>query len=206
MNVKGMLRLGLTLALFATAACVGLAFVYTGTAQVIAERQRADLDAALRELFPDADSFTDITGTIPSPDPLVVFESQYAARRGEDLVGVAIRSSRGSYGGPIKVLAGVETGGRISRVRILEHSDTPGLGANAASSAYFVDKAAGLTFYGQFSGKAVSDPFEVKNDVAAVTASTITSKAVTDSVKAAGSAASAWLSAEGAAENPGGSR
>jgi electron transport complex protein RnfG len=205
MNVKEMLKLGLTLAIFATAACVGLAFVYTGTAQVIAERQRADLDAALRELFPDADSFTDITGTIQSPDPLVVFENQYAARRGQDLIGVAIRSSRGSYGGPIKVLAGVEAGGRISRVRILEHSDTPGLGANAASPAYFVDKAVKLTFYGQFSGKAVNDPFEVKKDVAAVTASTITSKAVTDSVKAAGSAASAWLSVQGDAANPGGS-
>ncbi|MDR2403997.1 MAG: FMN-binding protein [Spirochaetaceae bacterium] len=206
MNVKGMLRLGLTLALFATAACVGLAFVYTGTAQVIAERQRTDLDAALRDLFPDADSFTDITGTIQSPDPLVIFESQYAALRGQDLIGVAIRSSRGSYGGPIKVLTGIETGGRISRVRILEHSDTPGLGANAASPAYFVDKAAKLTFYGQFSGKTVSDPFEVKNDVAAVTASTITSEAVTDSVRAAGSAASAWFSAEEVAKNPGGSR
>jgi electron transport complex protein RnfG len=206
MNAKEMLRLGLTLALFATAACVGLAFVYTGTAQVIAERQRADLDAALGEIFPGADTFRDITGTIPSPDPLVSFESQYAALRGQDLIGVAIRSSRGSYGGPIKVLAGVETGGRISRVRILEHSDTPGLGANAASPAYFVDKAVQKTFYGQFSGKAVTDPFEVKNDVAAVTASTITSRAVTDSVKAAGQAASAWLSEQGAAGNPGGSQ
>jgi electron transport complex protein RnfG len=206
MNIKGVFSLGLTLALFATAACVGLAFVYTGTAQVIAERQRADLEAALRELFPNADTFTDITGTIPSPDPLVVFENQYTALRGQDLIGVVIRSSRGSYGGPIRVLAGVETGGRISRVRILEHSDTPGLGANAASPAYYVNKPERLTFYGQFTGKPVSDPFEVKNDVAAVTASTITSRAVTDSVKAAGDAASAWFAAGGMAQNQGGSQ
>ncbi|MDR1949431.1 MAG: FMN-binding protein [Spirochaetaceae bacterium] len=205
MNIKGMLKLGLTLAIFATAACVGLAFVYTGTAEVIAERQRADLDAALRELFPDADTFRDITGTIPSPDPLVVFESQYEARRGEELIGVAIRASRGSYGGAIKVLAGTGIDGRISRVRILDHSDTPGLGANAASPSYFVDKPSKLTFYGQFAGKPVSDPFEVKNDVAAVTASTITSRAVAESVKAAGDAAFEWLAANGAAANPGGS-
>jgi electron transport complex protein RnfG len=188
-----MLKLGLTLALYATAACVLLAFVYTGTSPIIAVRQQADLDAALRELFPAADTFTDITGKIESPDSSVIFESVYEARKGTDLVGAALRVSRGSYGGALKALVGVETGGKISGVKILEHQDTPGLGANAASASYYVDRAKGITFYGQFTGKAVNDPFEVKKDVAAITASTITSKAVSDAVKAAGTGAVRYL-------------
>jgi electron transport complex protein RnfG len=54
-----------------------------------------------------------------------------------------------------------------------------------------------LTFYGQFAGKSVEAPFEVKGDVAAITASTITSKAVTMAVKASGDAAFAWLATQG---------
>jgi electron transport complex protein RnfG len=93
-------------------------------------------------------------------------------------------------------MVGVSRDNFITGVKILEHSDTPGLGANAASPSYFVDRAKGITFYGQFAGKKISDPFEVKKDVAAITASTITSRAVSNSVKAAGLAFSAWLSGE----------
>ncbi|MDR1446369.1 MAG: FMN-binding protein [Treponema sp.] len=189
----GMLKLGFTLAVFAAAACVMLAFVYTGTERIIAMRQQADLEATLKELFPEADSFTDISGTIASPDLSVTFESEYEVRRDGVLIGAALRCSRASYNGQIKVLAGINAGGTVSGVKILEHSDTPGLGANAAAANYFVDRAAGLTFYGQFAGKSVSEPFEVKEDVIAVTASTITSRAVAAAVKAAGDAALAYL-------------
>jgi electron transport complex protein RnfG len=195
--MKGMLKLGIVLALYATAACVGLAFVYSATTEIIAVRAKQDLDAALKELFPEADGFKEITGTIASPDPVIVFETQYAAQKGGAVIGAAIQASGPSYGGPIKVLAGIGVDGKITSVKILEHSDTPGLGANAASPSYYVDKAKGLTFYGQFAGKSVEAPFEVKGDVAAITASTITSKAVTMAVKASGDAAFAWLATQG---------
>ncbi|MDR1986587.1 MAG: FMN-binding protein [Treponema sp.] len=194
--MKGMLKLGIVLALYATAACVGLAFVYSATSETIAVRQQADLEAALRELFPEGDDFTEITGTIGSLNPAVTFETQYAVRKGTALMGAAIQASAASYGGILKVLVGVGADGRISRVKILEHQDTPGLGANAASPTYYVDKGKKITFYGQFSGKPVEDPFTVKEDVAAVTASTITSRAVTAAVKASGDAALAWLAAQ----------
>ncbi|MDR2398559.1 MAG: FMN-binding protein [Spirochaetaceae bacterium] len=194
--MKGMVKLGLTLALYATAACVGLALVYSATSETIAQRQQADLQSALRELFPQGDEFTDMTGTLKSPDPGVSFETQYAIRGGATLLGVAIQASTPSYGGNITVLVGVGVGGAISRVKILSHQDTPGLGANAASPTYYVDKAAKLTFSGQFGGKAVSDPFVVKEDVAAITASTITSRAVATAVKAVADAGAAWFASQ----------
>jgi electron transport complex protein RnfG len=193
--MKNMLKLGITLAIYAAAACVMLAFVYTGTETIIAQRQQADLEAALKELFPAADAFNPITG-IESPDASVTIEAEYEALRGTETAGAALQVSRASYGGPIRILVGVGADGSISGVKILEHADTPGLGANAASPSYFVDRAAGITFYGQFAGKAVSDPFEVKGDVEAITASTITSRAVAAAVKAAGLGAAAWLAGE----------
>jgi electron transport complex protein RnfG len=183
----GIIKLGLTLALFAAAACVLLAFVYQGTKDIIARNQQMELEAALKELFSEEDQFPDITGKLQSPDPAVSFEGIYEVRRDRDLIGVALRVSRGSYGGPLKALVGVNTGGTIAGVRILDHQDTPGLGANAASPS----------FTGQFTGKPVSDAFKVRADVEAVTASTITSTAVADAVKAAGQAAFLYLEAAG---------
>jgi len=195
----GMIKLGVILALFATAACVMLAFVYSGTKTIIAQRQQADLEAALKELFPDADSFTEIND-IQSPDPAVTIESAYSALKNNETVGAALRLTRASYGGPIKIMAGVSAAGIITGVKIMEHSDTPGLGANAASPSYFVDRVHGITFSRQFSGKKVTDPFEVKEDVIAITASTITSRAVSSSVKAAGLAVTSWLAKTGGAK------
>jgi electron transport complex protein RnfG len=183
----GILRLGLTLALFAAAACVVLAFVYQGTKKRIDAHQREDLEAALGDMFPGADAFPDITGNLESPDPSVAFEGIYEVRRGPELAGLALRVSRGSYGGPLKALVGVNAGGTIAGVRILEHQDTPGLGAKAASPSYT----------GQFAGKPASDPFEVRADVEAITASTITSQAVAGAVKAAGRAALSYLGGGG---------
>jgi Na+-translocating ferredoxin:NAD+ oxidoreductase subunit G len=193
-GVAGMLKLGVVLALYAVAACVGLAFVFAGTEKVIAQRQRADLEASLSELFRDADEFKAISG-LKSGDPTVTIEEDgvYAAYKNGEIIGAVIRTSRAGYNGAIKVLTGVGTNGKISAVKILEHSDTPGLGANAASSKYYVDRAKGIHFYDQFAGKAVSDPFVPKSDVIAITAATITSRAVAASVKAAGEAALTWF-------------
>jgi electron transport complex protein RnfG len=202
---KGMLKLGVILALYSSVACVGLAFVYAGTATIIAERQQADLEAALSELFQDADEFRAITG-LSSPNPAVSIEGDennpgntgaFAALKNGVPIGVALRLSRFSYGGEMKLLVGVSAGKKISGVKILEHSDTPGLGANSGSKTYYVDRAKGIHFYDQFAGKSVNDPFEPKQDVIAITAATVTSRAVSSAVKAAGEAASAWLAGQG---------
>jgi electron transport complex protein RnfG len=195
-NIAGMVKLGCTLAVYATVACVMLAFVYAGTSKIIAGRVEADQQAALKEIFPDADGFEPVEN-VASPDPSVTIESAYLVKRGGATAGMALKLSRASYSGPVVLLAGVSVEKRITGVIIMEHSDTPGLGANAASPSYFVDRANGVTFYGQFAGKSVDDPFAVKGDVVAITASTITSRAVTAAVKAAGLAAAHWLSTGG---------
>jgi electron transport complex protein RnfG len=192
LDFLSMLKFGAILAAFSTCACVMLAFVYSGTSAIIAHKQQADLEAAIMELFPIGDEFKEVSD-IKSPDPTVTIESAYVILDHGNILGVAVSLSRASYSGAIKTMVGVSVDGTITGVKILEHSDTPGLGANAASPKYFVDRARGVTFYGQFTGKKYSDPFEVKNDVMVITASTITSRAVSASVKAAAIAVTEWL-------------
>ncbi|MDR1866747.1 MAG: FMN-binding protein [Treponema sp.] len=191
--MKDMFKLGSVLALYATVACVGLAWVYVLTTPIIAQRQQTDLENSLKELFPEADSFNS-EELIVMPNPQVSLRSMYSATKNGTVIGLALRASGSSYGGPIVVLVGISTQATVSRVKILEHSDTPGLGANAASSKYYIDKPTKTTFSGQFSGKSVQDPFTVHEDIVAITASTITSRAVTSIVKTCGEAAISWFS------------
>ena len=196
LNFGGMIRLGIILALYSAVACVGLAFVYTGTLDIIDQRQKEDMDRALLILFPDADKFEAISG-ISSQDPAVAIEEGYAVFKGGELIGLTFRTSRISFSGPIVILAGIGVDRRISGIHILQNIDTPGLGSNANSRNFYVDRARGIRFYEQFAGKSIRDPFIPKQDVIVITAATITSRAVADSVKAAGEAAQAWFDAQG---------
>lgn len=190
---KDILRLGIVLALYAMGACVALALVYTVTQPTIAGLAEAQLKASLSDLFPEAESFDALNGTIESTTAGVGILESWKAVRGTDILGVAIKASGSSYGGDAIMLVGVSPAERIVGARVMLLSDTPGLGANATNPAYFVDKTLKTTFPGQFTGKSVNDPFEVKKDVSAISASTITSKAITEIVKEAGRAGTAWL-------------
>lgn len=191
--MKETLKLGLTLALFAAGACVALALVYTVTGPTIEGHEAKQLELSLKDLFPAADAFKGLDGSIAPQDPTVKFDQTYEVTRAGAPLGVAIKVRGPSYGGDTTVLVGVGTDRRITGVKILDNKDTPGLGANAKSPTYFVDKTSKTTFPGQFSGKPLSDAFEVKKDIVAITASTITSKALTNMVKQAGIAAAAFF-------------
>ena len=191
--MKESLKLGITLALFAAGACVALALVYTVTGPTIEGLEAKQLSESLKSLFPAADDFHALNGDIVSEDPSVNFDQTYEVTRVGAPLGVAIKVKGSSYGGDTHLLVGVGTDRRITGVKILDNSDTPGLGANSKNPTYFVDKSTKTTFPGQFAGKPLSDAFEVKKDVIAITASTITSKSLTNMVKQAGKAASAYL-------------
>lgn len=194
---KDMMKLGITLALFASLACASLAVVYGFTRENIEKQSEIQLNASLKELFPEAASFEPIEG-LKSPDPNIKFESAFEVKSEQAPLGIAIKATGPSYGGPATLLVAVDLRRSIVGVRVIELKDTPGLGANASSPTYYVDKAKKTTFPGQFAGKYLTDAFEVKKDVVAITASTITSKSLTNIIKTAGNAAVAWMDAAAA--------
>ncbi|MBR3815634.1 MAG: RnfABCDGE type electron transport complex subunit G [Clostridia bacterium] len=91
-------------------------------------------------------------------------------------VGYVFTAGAKGYGGTVTVMAGIDTEGKITGVEILSHSETPGLGANAVKPDFknrFIGKSGILT---------VDKNSNEGQNVQAITAATITSKAVTNAV------------------------
>ena len=196
-----MFKLGLILAAYCIVGCVGLAFVYNGTSKTIAQRQQADLQAGLKEVFPKATSFKP-TDKVKSTNPKIVIDEAYLAIGSTGTMGAAVKAHGPSYGGDTSLIVGVSTDGTITGVKILENKDTPGLGANAANPAYYVNKATKTTFAGQFAGKKLTDEFVVKKDVLAITSATITSRSITSIIQTVAKASADALGIGGSEQDP----
>jgi electron transport complex protein RnfG len=204
--MKGMIKLALTLAAFAAVACAGLAVVYTQTKDSIEANKGAKTQAALKEVFPAAERFVEVD--VAGLESLAAEDARYkgmavlAAYRAElqgGRLGYAVRVGGNGYASGMELLAGYANDQKVARVSILRNNDTPGLGKEAGS-AKPVDKERGLSFLGQFEGRSASEAFEAKKDVIAISASTITSKAVASMVKLAGKAAQALAARDGGAK------
>lgn len=128
------------------------------------------LTAQLRQLFPDAASFSGRTGNPPH-------FSAYAAAPSPTVSGVAFWTTdldpleRG-YDGPIKILVGLDMRGTIAGVIVADHHEPYG---------YFsVDTP---EFALQFKGKSVRDPFRVGGDIDAVSRATLTITSATRAIR-----------------------
>jgi electron transport complex protein RnfG len=200
--MKDTIKMTVALVLFAAVACAGLAVVYDSTSKTIAERQKKDLDDALKGLFPSGDEFSLLDALPAASGSKVTIGDAYSVKSGGNIIGAAVNASSAGFQADITALVGVNTSGAITGVNILQISDTPGLGANASKSNYYVDKPNKTTFYGQFTRMKASDNIAVKKDggsVEAITAATITSRAVALIVKNAAQAGADWLAANGGA-------
>ena len=89
-------------------------------------------------------------------------------------IGAAVESTTGGFGGDLKILVGFDNDGQILGYTLLQHAETPGLGAKA--DKWFQKEGKGCII-----GKNPNtDNLTVKKDggeIDAITASTITSRA-----------------------------
>ena len=100
----------------------------------------------------------------------VIYQTQDGQKN--DL-GAAVESTSSGFGGDLKILVGFDPEGNILGYTLLEHAETPGLGAKA-------DKWFQKGEKGDIIGKSPEKPLVVTKDggeVDAITASTITSRA-----------------------------
>ena len=100
----------------------------------------------------------------------VIYQTQ--DNEGNDL-GAAVESTTMGFGGDLKVLVGFNAEGEILGYTLLEHAETPGLGAKADQWFQKGQK-------GDIIGKSPAEALRVSKDggqVDAITASTITSRA-----------------------------
>lgn len=105
--------------------------------------------------------------------------SVYAGQAGGQTVGYVFEMSVNGFGGEMKLTVGIAQD-QVVGVRIASHSETPGLGANADSDSFlsqYQGKGAGLSV--------IKAGTPAENEILAVTAATISSRAVTDAVNEA---------------------
>ncbi len=156
---------------------LSLSVVYTATKDRIAEVKQQELQSALKKVVPFLkDEYKE--ETIPDEksdkDPYTL----YAVNENGQFRGAAIKMhTNEGYSGRIEFLMGVDHEGKIIGFCMLDQKETPGLGTKAASEG----------FWGQFIGKSLDNfKFKVKKDagdVDAITAATITSRAVTHAME-----------------------
>ncbi|NLJ86277.1 MAG: FMN-binding protein [Firmicutes bacterium] len=103
-------------------------------------------------------------------------------------VGIAFAVDGNGFGGNIRMMVGLDPVTRkLTKVKVLDHLETPGLGARITEQA----------FLHQFENKSLDDAFTAKNDVDAITGATVSSQAVAATIKAALSEVEADLRAGG---------
>ena len=152
-----------------------LAVVYAVTAEPIRAAAEAKTNSAIAEVVPAFE------GT-PVADTVNVDGTDYPYYTVSDasgVVGYAVISSGSGFSGPVQVMVGFYTDGKIYNTSVLSQAETPGLGAKCTEPE----------FRDQFMGfdPAVRTLSVAKDggDVNAITASTITSRAFCDALNKA---------------------
>ena len=166
-------RLGLTLFVITAVVAAALACVNNVTAPRIAAEKERKAQAAIEQVLPgggtpvDPSRYDDQGGLVAN-----VYESD---------VGYAVAVNPTGFNGAISMMVGVSRDGKVLGISIISHTETAGLGAEAAA-----DTPKGEAFRDQFQG--LSGELTVKKDggtVDQLTGATITSRGVTQGVSAA---------------------
>ncbi len=165
--MREIIRLGTILAIICAVAAGSLAWVYQTTRPIIEQRNIEEFQAALTSVLPDADEFKESK----SQDGSV-----YAGTKAGNPVGYAIPVDAKGFGSsPISMMVGLDTTGKVLKVKIMSHGETAGLGAKIELDS----------FTGQFAGKTSADVLVVKQDIDAISGATISSKGATAGVRKA---------------------
>lgn len=178
--MKEIMKLGLILFSFSVIAAVLLGFTYQATLEPITQsRAAADLEAR-KQVFPQADEFIALDEAklkaIQESTPGII--DIHEAKSGGNVVGYVVKSSANGFGGKLEVVVGTDPQGKLTGIRLGNHTETPGLGDNATKP----------DFYEQFVGKTITQPIGVnkgtpgENEIQAMTGATVTSRAVTDAI------------------------
>ncbi len=185
--MKEILTLTIKLLLITAIVAALLGGINMVTEPIIAENNEATFQANLKELLPGAENF-ELDGTkLPEPEAGVKVNGVYCgmAADGTPVGYVADAVCSEGYGGDVVVMTGVDTEGKITKVKVTEMEETPGLGAKCQTD--WIDQYTGLTenIVVSKNGSAGNNP----NKIDAISGATITSRAVTKAVNNSVSAA-----------------
>lgn len=174
-SIWSMIKLGLTLAIYAAVSCAVLALVNNFTAPKISANQIKKAQEAMAVVFPEADDFVSVSDFDAGSNSQITLSDVYLAKKDGKVIGGAIQVAGPTYDKG-KIIIGVKTNGEVSGMRFLELTDSPGFGSKAKDPSFKL--ASGQTFYEQFSGKDAKKGFVIKETFDAISGATITSNGV----------------------------
>lgn len=113
---------------FALIVCASVALSTKLTAACIEKAQQEDTQRMLSQVLPGS-----LYDTSPAKEELTLtLDGQpvhlFRARKAGNVSAVALFAETRGYGGPIKLLLGIDANGVLSGVRVVSHTETPGLG------------------------------------------------------------------------------
>ena len=144
-----------------------LALVYSITSPAMEAVALENQQKSIFEVLSGIDSYREYK----NPGNMLIYEG---LDKEGNVIGLAYVAEGAGFQGRIKLMIGVDIKSkRITEYKVLEHQETPGLGARINEAG----------FKQQFSQKTWTDPFKVKDDIEAITGATISSRAVTELIK-----------------------
>lgn len=177
--MKSTLRLLVTLTLIAAAMGAILAWVHQLTAEPIAASMLNSKIEALTEVLPEFDN--NPLATEEEKDVEGTHMRIYTASLGGTETGKAVETrTTDGFSGEIVVMVGFGRDGAVTGYKILQHAETPGLGAKA--DKWFSDPSGHRSIIGSRKELKVSKD---GGEIDGITAATITSRAFLDAVNKA---------------------
>jgi Na+-translocating ferredoxin:NAD+ oxidoreductase subunit G len=172
-----------TVVLFLTCVIVTglLALTYSSTKDIIRQREEEVLRQARETVLKEAQIF-EKADEVLYVDESMIEDIQIGKTTEGEIVGVVINVIPKGYANVIKMSVGIKTDGTIEAIAVIEHEETPGLGARIEEEP----------FMPQFTElKAQNDLMLVKTgrskdeEIQAISGATISSEAVVQGVNAA---------------------
>lgn len=182
--MKETIKLGLVLLLVTAIAGGVLAFSNSITAPIIAEIEKAGSFGAFGEIFPEADDFVAIDESklaeIMAANRFVT--EVYEAKAGDEIIGYAFKTVSGGYGGDIVMVSGIAMDKTLTGIRVIEHSETPNLGARIVDDPAFAESFIGKNIE---DGVVATGAPSADNEVMALTGATASTDGVVFGVNGA---------------------
>ena len=129
--MKNVVVVGLKLFAICAVAAVTLGGINAITEPVIIQRKIMELQQALDELTPDAE--TGAAAAVPD-NPVIV--RRYPVTKEGKSAGMLLELQGSGYGGDMKILARYDEDGTIRAAKRMDDTETPGLGKKAENPAY----------------------------------------------------------------------
>jgi electron transport complex protein RnfG len=198
-GIKEFFKLGILLCIVCLISALALSVTYSVTKDRIELQKERDIQQSLPIVLPQASKMSGEKSTSDNIRYFIGFDKDGA------VIGYAVNGQVQGYQSVIKFIVGIDTSGTITGLRILEHGETPGLGARIleiksdetvatcikhlfSPENETATKTNEPWFTAMFRGKKYNTIKICKtkagdNEVMAITGATITSAAVLDGVK-----------------------